>query len=118
MQCRMIDGAGHANLCRRKAGGLGVSITIKGGIRKDVVAWPKSATAHFVRVGFPHHAIWQIRHLPRMFRCNTARKSRDCEIKATPEKVNGATFANKMGAKNFENIVGPNESLPKSISVL
>src|SRR5205823_986375 len=78
---------------------------------------PKSAAADFVRVRLPRHPIGQVGDASRMLGSAAPGKARDCQVRGTPEKVNGAALSDEASPELLENPVGLHENPPESVRV-
>src|ERR1700689_4486340 len=50
-------------------------------------------------------------------RCGAPGKPRHCEVETAPEKMHRAGFADKTGAKFFQNAIGLDQSLPEFMHI-
>src|SRR6266568_2324639 len=88
----------------------GIGIESRG--RETVIARPEPTTDHFMRVGFPRHAIgpWTLWRAP-------SRKKGECQVEAAPEKMDGAALADKSGPECFKDFVRLRQDAPEAVSI-
>src|SRR5207248_1220941 len=68
--------------------------------RETVIARPEPTTDHFMRVGFPRHAIG-----PWTLWCTPPRKKGECQVEAAPEKMDRAALTDKLGLECFKDFI-------------
>src|SRR6266700_3523074 len=88
----------------------GIGIESRG--RETVIARPEPTTDHFMRVGFPRHAIG-----PWTLWCAPSRKKGECQVEAAPEEVDGTALAQKRRAVALHDGFGLHQDAPEALGV-
>src|SRR5947209_5282704 len=76
------------------------------------VTWPESTTDHFMRVGFARDPIGSL-----AFRCASSRKTCHREVEASPEKLDRAALADKLGPECFKDSIRLYEDTPEAVGI-
>src|SRR5438105_1894889 len=79
---------------------------------ETVIAGPEATTDHFMRVGFPRHAIG-----PWTLWCTPSRKQGECQVETAPEEVDGTALAQKRRAVALHDVVGLHQNAPEALGV-
>src|SRR5207245_8173647 len=93
VQLRVIGRGIRPHFCLGKTCRFRICVRIKYRHRQRVAASPKAETAHLLRVRLARDRIRQMRNATRMWRRRPTGKTGDCEIEASPEKMNRAAFS-------------------------
>src|SRR5262249_8482611 len=109
-----VEGGGWRDRCLREPGGFRVGVGIEHRIGHWAPARPEAATADFVRGGFAHDCVGEMRHATRMWWSGSTGESRDREVGCSPEKMHGARLANESRPKLLEDAIRLNEDPPES----
>ena len=115
-QRAVIGGVVRLDRVTLKSRWFGVRISIKGWCTK-AGAGPESAATYLMGIGLPHHEASQVRRA-RMCRRATAGKPCDRQIKASPEKVDRARFAEKPSSELAQDPMRLQEDAPAALCVL
>src|SRR5665647_308121 len=100
------------------SGRFGIRVGIERSVGNRAASRPKSAAAHFVRVGLSSHPVRQIRNAARMYWGFAAGKPGDGKVRSTPEEVHGAALASEAGTKLFKDAVGLHQDAPEPAGIL
>src|SRR5260370_13085471 len=71
-----------------------------------------------MRISFASDGVREVRHAARMRRRLPAGKARHGEIKATPEKMHRARFAEEASAEMGKHVVGREQHAPEAVGVV
>src|SRR5271156_3738205 len=93
----MIERFCRADWLFREPFGFGRGVGVKSSTFHVAAAGPESSADHFVRVRFTCDGVGA-----RTLGGAAARETRGGQVKAAPEKMNGAGFADKARAEFFE----------------
>src|SRR2546427_368280 len=88
----------------------GIGVESRG--RETVIARPEPTTDHFMRVGFPCHAIG-----PWTLWCAPSRKKGECQVEAAPEEVDRTALTEKRRAVALHDGVGLHQDAPEALGV-
>src|SRR5579872_638848 len=108
----MIERFGGTHRTLRESGRFGRRIGIKRGPFHIPAARPKPRADYLVRIGFPRDGVGA-----NPFRSAPSREPCRRQIEAAPEKMHGARFSDKPGAKLFENGFAADEDPPEAVGV-
>src|ERR1043166_625731 len=102
----------------RKTFWFRIRVGIKNRLRNRIIARPKSEAANFLRIRFARDRVRQMRNAARMRRRLPTGKSRDRQIKTSPEKMDRTAFAAETGAKLFKDAIGLSQHAEEHTSEL
>src|SRR5258708_10041659 len=71
-----------------------------------------------MRISFAGDGVRQVRHAAQMRRRLSAGKARHRQIKAAPEKMHRAHFAEKAGSKMRKHVVGRQQDAPETVGIV
>src|SRR6266496_3621836 len=111
-QILTVEGLLRTNRDGRQSRWFWSGIGVESGGRETVIARPEPTTDHFMRVGFPRHAIG-----PWTLWCAPSGKQGERQVEATPEEVDGTALAQKRRAVALHDGVGLHQDAPEALGV-
>src|SRR5437762_2188791 len=117
MQLGLIEGCARLNLRLCESRRFGICVGVEYRCRHGGVARPETEAAHLLRVSLARNRIRQMWNSARMRRCEPARETGHCEIKAAPEKMHRTAFATKTRAEFLKYASALQQDAPKPICI-